>query len=67
MRVFAINPGSTSTKVALFDGEKCVFSKTVRHSSEELAQFVAAHPVSNTTVLIKGSRGILMEKVLESL
>lgn len=39
MRVFAINPGSTSTKVALFDGEKCVFSKTVRHSSEELAQF----------------------------
>ncbi|MFR6633102.1 MAG: butyrate kinase [Atopobiaceae bacterium] len=39
MRAFAINPGSTSTKVALFDGEKCVFSKTVRHSSEELAQF----------------------------
>ena len=39
MRVFAINPGSTSTKVALFDGEKCVFSKTVRHSSEELARF----------------------------
>ena len=39
MKVFAINPGSTSTKVALFDGEECVFSKTVRHDSAELAKY----------------------------
>ncbi len=39
VRVFAINPGSTSTKVALFEDEKCLFSKTVRHSSEEPARF----------------------------
>lgn len=39
MRVFAINPGSTSTKVALFEDAECLFSQTVRHSSEELARF----------------------------
>ena len=28
-KVLAINPGSTSTKVALFEGEKCLYSKNV--------------------------------------
>ena len=39
MRVLAINPGSTSTKVALFDDETLVFSETLRHTAEELAPF----------------------------
>lgn len=39
MRAFAINPGSTSTKVALFDGEKCLFSKNVSHDAAELATY----------------------------
>lgn len=34
--VFAINPGSTSTKAALFKGGRCVFEKTVRHGAGEL-------------------------------
>ncbi len=38
-KILVINPGSTSTKVAVFDGEKEVFSKTLRHSSEELKKF----------------------------
>ena len=38
-RVFAINPGSTSTKVAMFDGDKCLFSKNVAHDAAELAKF----------------------------
>lgn len=38
-RVFAINPGSTSTKVAMFDGDKCIFSKNVAHDAAELAKF----------------------------
>lgn len=38
-RVLAINPGSTSTKFALYDGENQVFSKTLNHSVEELSQF----------------------------
>lgn len=37
--ILAINPGSTSTKIALFEGEKEVFTKTLRHSSEEISQY----------------------------
>ncbi|MDR1733989.1 MAG: butyrate kinase [Oscillospiraceae bacterium] len=36
-RVLVINPGSTSTKFAVFDNEECLFTKTVRHTGEELA------------------------------
>ncbi len=38
-KILVINPGSTSTKIAIFDGEKPIFEKTVRHTSEELKQF----------------------------
>ena len=38
-KVFAVNPGSTSTKIALFDGEKCLFSKTVDHDAAKLKEF----------------------------
>lgn len=38
-RIFAINPGSTSTKIALFDGEECLFSKNVAHDAAELGKF----------------------------
>jgi len=37
--IIAINPGSTSTKVAVFNGLSPVFVKTLRHSSEELSGF----------------------------
>ncbi|MBR5723760.1 MAG: UDP-N-acetylmuramoyl-tripeptide--D-alanyl-D-alanine ligase [Bacteroidales bacterium] len=36
-------------------------------TSEALAEHLASHPVSDTVVLVKGSRGIQMEKVLEKL
>ena len=39
MRVLTLNPGSTSTKVALFEDDACVFKQTVRHASGELARF----------------------------
>lgn len=38
-RILAINPGSTSTKVALFENDKKVFSSNVDHDASELAQF----------------------------
>ena len=38
-RVLVINPGSTSTKVGLFDGEKPVFTANVAHEASELAKF----------------------------
>lgn len=37
--ILIINPGSTSTKVALFDGDKMVSEETVRHDPQELAKF----------------------------
>lgn len=38
-RILVINPGSTSTKVAVYESEQPLFVETLRHSSEELAQF----------------------------
>ncbi len=37
--ILAINPGSTSTKFALFEEENLVFEKSVSHSTGELARF----------------------------
>ncbi len=38
-RLLIINPGSTSTKIAVFDDEKSIFEETLRHSVEELAPY----------------------------
>lgn len=40
--IFAINPGSTSTKLALFDSGKLVFEKSVAHNVEEVRKFKIA-------------------------
>ena len=38
-RVLAINPGSTSTKFAVYRSTGCELERTLRHSVEELTQF----------------------------
>lgn len=38
-RILAINPGSTSTKVAVFDNETEVFSKNIAHDAQDLAKY----------------------------
>jgi butyrate kinase len=38
-RLLIINPGSTSTKIAIYDNEKPVFEEVLRHSAEELALY----------------------------
>ena len=40
-RILVINPGSTSTKIAVFHGQTPLMQKTIRHSGEELAPFGA--------------------------
>ena len=35
--ILAINPGSTSTKIAVFDHTEAIWQSTIRHSSKELA------------------------------
>ena len=38
-KLLIINPGSTSTKVAVFQNKECVFKKNIKHSAEEIAPF----------------------------
>ena len=38
-RIFVINPGSTSTKLALYEDDRKVFSENVFHDSKELLAF----------------------------
>lgn len=38
-RILTINPGSTSTKIAVFENENVLFEETIRHSNEELSVF----------------------------
>ncbi|SKB87593.1 butyrate kinase [Lachnospiraceae bacterium] len=39
IKSLVINPGSTSTKIAVFEDETMLFDKTLRHTNEEIAQF----------------------------
>lgn len=38
-RVLVVNPGSTSTKLGLFEGDREVFTQTVDHDASKLAEF----------------------------
>lgn len=38
-RILAINPGSTSTKVGVYDDDQAMMMKTIRHSVDELSRF----------------------------
>ncbi|KAA3620158.1 MAG: butyrate kinase [Calditrichaeota bacterium] len=39
-QILAINPGSTSTKIAFYENEECIVSENLQHSAEELQPFV---------------------------
>ncbi|MFD1926614.1 butyrate kinase [Sporosarcina siberiensis] len=38
-RVLTINPGSTSTKIGVFDSDRLLMEHTIRHSSDEIARY----------------------------
>ena len=38
-RILVVNPGSTSTKIGVYEDENLLFDKTLRHSAEELEKF----------------------------
>jgi len=62
-RILTINPGSTSTKVALFEDETPVFVETIRHSSQEIAAFeriADQYELRHRTIV-----GLLQEKGVE--
>lgn len=39
MKIFVINPGSTSTKLAIYEDENQIWAKSVHHPVEELTKF----------------------------
>jgi butyrate kinase len=39
MKILAINPGSTSTKIAVFEDENNIFQKNLQHDAADLKQF----------------------------
>lgn len=39
MKILVINPGSTSTKIAVYENEQPVLTRTIRHTMEELAPY----------------------------
>ena len=38
-KILAINPGSTSTKIAIYEDDELIFKKNIRHDSETICQF----------------------------
>lgn len=38
-RTLIINPGSTSTKIGVFENEACLIEKTIRHSADDLNKY----------------------------
>ena len=45
-RVLAINPGSTSTKIAVYEGDQEAFTEEIQHSAEDLSPFEGQRIVS---------------------
>ena len=54
--------GEEFRKVLKEDGKALCFS-----TSEELATYLGEHPLKGRTILVKGSRGTQMEKVIPTL
>ncbi len=62
-RLLIINPGSTSTKLALFEGERETTKATVRHSAEQLAAHV--HVVDQVPMRLECVRSFIEEHGIE--
>lgn len=59
-KILALNPGSTSTKIAVYDETNCIFEETLRHSNEELAKYDSIFDQ------YEFRRNIILEKVKEA-
>lgn len=66
-RVLAINPGSTSTKIAVYDGDTKVFVKNIHHSNEELAPYeriVDQFPLRKQAILLAlAEQGVALDSL----
>lgn len=58
-RILAINPGSTSTKFAVYFNEECVLKKTIRHTLDELLGY------NNIIDQFDFRKGLIIETLVE--
>ncbi len=49
-KILVINPGSTSTKLAVYEDDKQVWRESIYHSTEDLAHF---HHINEHAVRIR--------------
>ena len=42
-KILIINPGSTSTKIGVYEDETQLMEETLRHSTEEIAQYATIY------------------------
>jgi len=63
-RVLAINPGSTSTKIAVYEGEQEVFTKEIMHPTEVLAPFAGKKIVEQYALRKDATLAALKERSL---
>ena len=65
MKIFVINPGSTSTKIALFEDDQKVWGTNVDHAAEELKKFkeIADQLISQGFISGRPSLGLSGEAV----
>lgn len=65
--ILVVNPGSTSTKIAVFQDEKEIFNETIRHSASEIKQYkkiIDQHEFRTKLILnTLKSKGILLEEI----
>lgn len=58
-RILAINPGSTSTKFAVYFDSECVLNKTIRHPMDELMRY------NNVVDQFDFRKGLIIETLVE--
>ncbi|WP_315110359.1 butyrate kinase [Clostridium intestinale] len=59
-KLLIINPGSTSTKIGVYENEKEVFEKTLRHSAEEIGKYESIYAQKDFR------KGIILEALKEN-
>ncbi len=58
-KILVINPGATSTKVAVYDGDKMNFIEAVRHHADQIASF------SNILDQLEYRKGLILDVLAE--
>lgn len=66
-KILVINLGSTSTKVAVYDAEKLLFSESINHPAEELKQYKAIidqYELRKSTILgVLSAKGLSLDDI----